>query len=132
MNVNDAHCDSDRDLSSAYLKMKRLSGSTSRADRLDAEKMGGVVVAVQDRMGEESVVAFLDIVVEQAAELDLLDEVGASVLEDAIVSRPDIWSEVAERCGRSVAWRRAVRSVWVDESTVRRLPPVLQGLVTPV
>jgi len=121
------------DLARRYLGWLPLTEGT-RAERLRAEAEVGVSVEVWSRVEHDAdPLPLLDALVAQAAASEderLVTRLGAGIVEEAILGRPDLAGRIAARCRAEPTWSEVVRAAWVDERQARDLPAPLPALVT--
>ncbi|UKJ62463.1 hypothetical protein H1Q78_11775 [Cellulosimicrobium cellulans] len=120
-------------LARRYLSWLLLTEGT-RAERLRAE--AEVEVSEEARSCVEhdaDPLPLLDALVAQAVASEderLVTRLGAGLVEEAVVGRPDLADRIAARCRAEPSWSEVVRGAWADERRARDLPAPLRALVT--
>ncbi|MFD4993161.1 hypothetical protein ACFWH7_17635 [Cellulosimicrobium cellulans] len=120
-------------LARRYLGWLLLTEGT-RAERLRAEAEVRVSEEVWSSVEHDAdPFPLLDALVAQAVtsrDERLVAWLGAGLVEEAVVGRPDLAGRIAARCRAEPAWSEVVRGTWVDERRARDLPAPLRALVT--
>ncbi|MBE9939211.1 hypothetical protein [Cellulosimicrobium cellulans] len=121
------------DLARRYLGWLLLTEG-ARAERLRAEAEAGVPEEVRSVVEHDAdPLPLLDALVAQAVasgDERLVTRLGAGIVEEAIVGRPDLAGRIAARCRAEPTWSEVVRGAWVEERRARDLPDPLPALVT--
>ncbi|MFB8230372.1 hypothetical protein [Cellulosimicrobium sp. NPDC055967] len=121
------------DLARRYLGWLLLTAGT-RAERLRSEAEVEVSEVARSCVEHDAdPLPLLDALVAQAVASEderLVTWLGAGIVEEAIVGRPDLAGRIAARCRAEPAWSQVVRGAWVEERRARDLPDPLPALVT--